>query len=156
MVNENKKERLFEVMGKVNPDFSQNEEKNPCWKGYEQYGMKEKDGKEVPNCVPIDEFVGTQTQQMVPQPQAQQRLAQQQSQPNQQQKMASDVKAMQRAGKSATSVQMASKRINTATEFPQAFKLWFQSLGYKPDNPAITTNRVITDIRKVMQELGYK
>jgi len=25
---------------------------DPCWSGYEQYGMKEKDGKEVPNCVP--------------------------------------------------------------------------------------------------------
>jgi hypothetical protein len=23
-----------------------------CWKGYEQVGMKEKNGKMVPNCVP--------------------------------------------------------------------------------------------------------
>ena len=23
----------------------------PCWKGYTQYGMKDKDGKKVPNCV---------------------------------------------------------------------------------------------------------
>jgi len=30
-------------------------EKNPCWKGYKQIGMKEKDGREVPNCVPINE-----------------------------------------------------------------------------------------------------
>lgn len=29
--------------------------KNPCWRGYEPIGTKEKDGKEVPNCVPIDE-----------------------------------------------------------------------------------------------------
>lgn len=27
-------------------------EKDPCWKDYEQVGMKKKDGKEVPNCVP--------------------------------------------------------------------------------------------------------
>jgi len=27
-------------------------EKDPCWKGYKQIGMKDKDGKEVPNCVP--------------------------------------------------------------------------------------------------------
>ena len=27
-------------------------DKDPCWDGYEQVGMKEKDGKEVPNCVP--------------------------------------------------------------------------------------------------------
>lgn len=25
---------------------------DPCWEDYEQYGTKEKDGKEVPNCVP--------------------------------------------------------------------------------------------------------
>jgi predicted NUDIX family NTP pyrophosphohydrolase len=28
-------------------------EGDPCWKGYEQLGTKEKDGKEVPNCVPV-------------------------------------------------------------------------------------------------------
>lgn len=25
---------------------------DPCWKNYKQVGMKEKNGKEVPNCVP--------------------------------------------------------------------------------------------------------
>jgi len=25
---------------------------DPCWKGYEQVGMKTKKGKKVPNCVP--------------------------------------------------------------------------------------------------------
>ncbi len=24
---------------------------DPCWKGYKQVGMKEKNGKQVPNCV---------------------------------------------------------------------------------------------------------
>ena len=27
------------------------EKKDPCWKGYEQKGMKTKNGKKVPNCV---------------------------------------------------------------------------------------------------------
>ena len=27
-------------------------EEDPCWKGYKQIGMKDKDGKKVPNCVP--------------------------------------------------------------------------------------------------------
>lgn len=27
-------------------------EEDPCWKGYEMIGTKEKDVKEVPNCVP--------------------------------------------------------------------------------------------------------
>ncbi|MHA6248603.1 hypothetical protein ACXYMU_11740 [Pontibacter sp. CAU 1760] len=30
-------------------------ENNPCWDGYEPVGMKKKDGKEVPNCVPKNE-----------------------------------------------------------------------------------------------------
>ncbi|MFZ9876122.1 MAG: XkdF-like putative serine protease domain-containing protein [Candidatus Nanopelagicales bacterium] len=29
-------------------------EPNPCWEGYEAYGTKILDGKEVPNCVPIE------------------------------------------------------------------------------------------------------
>ena len=29
----------------------------PCWKGYEQIGMKTKNGKEVPNCVPMKEDI---------------------------------------------------------------------------------------------------
>jgi hypothetical protein len=28
---------------------------DPCWEGYEQYGTKMLDGREVPNCVPISE-----------------------------------------------------------------------------------------------------
>jgi hypothetical protein len=31
------------------------EEEGPCWKGYEMVGFKEKNGKKVPNCVPINE-----------------------------------------------------------------------------------------------------
>jgi hypothetical protein len=31
------------------------DETKPCWKGYEQIGMKDKNGKQVPNCVPINE-----------------------------------------------------------------------------------------------------
>ena len=35
------------VLGKVNM-------KEPCWDGYEQYGTKIVDGREVPNCIPIE------------------------------------------------------------------------------------------------------
>ena len=31
------------------------EDENPCWKGYEMIGFKDKGGKKVPNCVPIAE-----------------------------------------------------------------------------------------------------
>ena len=30
-------------------------EKDPCWKGYKQIGVKKKNGKKVPNCVPVSE-----------------------------------------------------------------------------------------------------
>tara|TARA_B100000131_G_C17991753_1_gene562870 strand:+ start:659 stop:859 length:201 start_codon:yes stop_codon:yes gene_type:complete len=31
------------------------EKDDPCWKGHEMIGMKKKNGKEVPNCVPKEE-----------------------------------------------------------------------------------------------------
>lgn len=31
------------------------EDKDPCWKGYEMIGMKKKGGRSVPNCVPVKE-----------------------------------------------------------------------------------------------------
>jgi LysM repeat protein len=34
---------------------SQNEDADPCWKGYKQIGMKKKGGRSVPNCVPVKE-----------------------------------------------------------------------------------------------------
>ncbi len=38
------------------PCVSHEELKAPCWDGYEQRGMKEKDGKQVPNCVKLEEI----------------------------------------------------------------------------------------------------
>ena len=37
------------------PEEYINEDENPCWKGYEMIGMKDKGGRKVPNCVPISE-----------------------------------------------------------------------------------------------------
>ena len=51
--------RLAELIqyysGDVNESEELNEKENPCWDGYEMVGMKDKDGKSVPNCVPIKE-----------------------------------------------------------------------------------------------------
>ena len=35
---------------------------DPCWEGYRQIGMKMKDGKKVPNCVPIDASADSEPQ----------------------------------------------------------------------------------------------
>lgn len=37
--------------------LTEKDDDDPCWDGYEQYGMKMKDGQEVPNCIPIEESV---------------------------------------------------------------------------------------------------
>lgn len=33
------------------------EAEDPCWRGYHQLGMKKKNGKEVPNCIPEEEEI---------------------------------------------------------------------------------------------------
>lgn len=38
----------------IDPDAITASGDDPCWEGYKQIGMKEKDGKMVPNCVPIN------------------------------------------------------------------------------------------------------
>lgn len=38
-----------------------NEEQGPCWKGYKQIGMKDKGGRQVPNCVPNESVVKENT-----------------------------------------------------------------------------------------------
>lgn len=33
--------------------MKKSKKKSPCWSGYEMIGRKEKNGKKVPNCVPM-------------------------------------------------------------------------------------------------------
>ena len=75
---------------------------------------------------------------------------------NKQPNQPSDVKSLYRANQNATSVRTAGKRINTTTEFPEAFRVWFSSLGYRPDNPAISIMKVRTEVEKIMRSMGYK
>lgn len=39
-------------------EYLAEKKKDPCWTGYEAIGMKEKNGKKVPNCVPKNEDCG--------------------------------------------------------------------------------------------------
>jgi hypothetical protein len=54
-------EVLGELIIKHNELNPLTENSNPCWKGYRMVGWKNKDGKEVPNCVPIKEGEGKAT-----------------------------------------------------------------------------------------------
>jgi hypothetical protein len=55
-----------------------------------------------------------------------------------------------------TAMTSKSAKINTATEFPDAFKTWFTKLGYSPDNGDINIAKVLINVKKAMLELGYK
>jgi 8-oxo-dGTP pyrophosphatase MutT (NUDIX family) len=46
--------RINKSLRKWKCDESMIDADDPCWEGYEQFGMKEKDGKKVPNCVKAD------------------------------------------------------------------------------------------------------
>jgi hypothetical protein len=49
--------KFVEFVDLIKSDTLKTEDKDPCWKGYTQVGMKEKNGKEVPNCVPVKKGV---------------------------------------------------------------------------------------------------
>ena len=66
-----------------------------------------------------------------------------------------DVKRLGLVTQNNATVQKASSAINTAVEFPEAFRVWFQTLGYKPDNPAINISKVRREIEAVMKSMGY-
>lgn len=53
--NPSDSEVFIDETGKVTFKYVQ-EDNGPCWPGYKQVGTKMKNGKEVPNCVPIDEY----------------------------------------------------------------------------------------------------
>ncbi len=40
------------------PETEEAEIEGACWKGYEAFGFKEKDGKKVPNCIPVKKSSG--------------------------------------------------------------------------------------------------
>jgi hypothetical protein len=46
------KKELSKMSSKLKTTLESINEEDPCWKGYQQIGMKKKNGKEVPNCVP--------------------------------------------------------------------------------------------------------
>jgi hypothetical protein len=72
----------------------------------------------------------------------------------QQQPMAGDVKNVQRTV--TTSQQTANSRIDTPDEFSQAFRVWFSSLGFNPQNRPIAIGRITAEVTKIMKELGYR
>lgn len=122
------KQRLFEVMGKLDASFL-NESENPCWNGYEQYGTKEKDGKEVPNCIPVNEVMPDDANTDV--------------------KMLKNIKS--------PALDSAREKIHTQQEFNDAFEYWFSTLGVANEyNNRININSTLNHVRDVLQKHGVK
>jgi len=51
MPDQFKGEKMFSLL-KFLTEKKNKKDGDPCWPGYHQEGMKMKDGKQVPNCVP--------------------------------------------------------------------------------------------------------
>lgn len=123
---ENEIYKIYEMMKKLNNNFNINEDSFPTF--------------------------NTQTQSQ--QPQSQQLQPQQVTQ--QFMPKTGDAKTYNKAQEKATSVNNKSNKINTTVEFPEAFRVWFTKLGYTPEKKNITIAKVMSEVRKVMLELGYK
>jgi hypothetical protein len=46
-------EKLMAGLMAINEDAVMAKDEDPCWDGYEMMGMKDKNGKSVPNCIPM-------------------------------------------------------------------------------------------------------
>ena len=62
--NLRKKGFKIDKMGRYNPPVKEDIQNEACWVGYKQVGMKNKGGKEVPNCVPEDKELEDHIEEM--------------------------------------------------------------------------------------------
>jgi len=62
--NLRKKGFKIDKMGRYNPPVKEDIQNEACWVGYKQVGMKNKGGKEVPNCVPEDKELEEHIEEM--------------------------------------------------------------------------------------------
>ncbi len=58
---QNRLKNALQTLSNIKKDYSIKKESvnedSPCWKGYKQVGMKDKNGRQVPNCVPNEPVV---------------------------------------------------------------------------------------------------
>ena len=163
MTKKNSKQRLFEVMERVTPNFTGkalNEDFDWGKIAKEQYGlqnwntMSDDDKKNVIEQIKQsqehNDFVkkefGIQEQQ--PTPVAGATTTQTQQYGNQ--------PDAQYADSTYKLIAPALKLINTPEKFAPAFQGWFQYLGYSPKLGNISIQRVRMDIENVMKQLGYR
>ena len=139
MQKKNDKERLLEIFQRVVPDFNkkilnERHEYNNSADGFEELQSIE------------EEIGGGIQQQAQPNPQPQGMV---------QPKQPGDVRTLGKAMGNATAVQKAGGYINTPLEFPEAFRVWFSSLGVA-QNHAMTKGTILRNIGQILDTMGYK
>lgn len=67
----------------------------------------------------------------------------------------SDVKTLKNVNQDPE-LQNARENINSMSEFPIAFRMWFQSLGIERTSTNATIENIKSDVEDVLKKLGYK
>jgi len=66
-----------------------------------------------------------------------------------------DVSSMKNVMQGSPNVQGAKERIDSPQEFGPAFKVWFEMLGFDPQENPISIAQVRNDIEQALRDLGY-
>lgn len=66
-----------------------------------------------------------------------------------------DVQSMERSMQDSPGVTQAKERINQPNEFEPAFEVWFNTLGFDPNEAPITKAAVRSAVDSVLTKLGY-
>lgn len=123
----NEKDKLFEMMEKINPDFNINEL-------YDTVAQK-------------PQF--TQNKQNIPQSQAKPTTSQQP-------KQSMDATAVDLLTQKSSQLKSYTSRIDTPKEFQESFLNWFKTTGFVTSGKKISVAQALSMVKTAMTSLGFK
>lgn len=126
----NEKDKLFEMMEKINPDFNINEL-------YDTVAQK-------------PQF--TQNKQNIPQSQATQAKPTTSQQP----KQSMDATAVDNLTQKSSQLKSYTSRIDTPKEFQESFLNWFKTTGFVTSGKKISIAQALSMVKTAMTSLGFK
>lgn len=123
----NEKNRLFEMMEKINPDFNINEL-------YDSVGQKSP-------TTPIQQPQANNNQQNTSVSQPRQSM---------------DSMAVDKFTQKSTQLKNYSSRIDTPKEFQESFLNWFKTTGFVTSGKKISVAQALSMVKTAMTSLGFK
>jgi len=66
-----------------------------------------------------------------------------------------DVKQAEKAMDNSPLINKFNSKIDKPNEFQPIFKDWFTSLGITPETEGVTIARIMTDVKRTLEQLGY-